>query len=190
METGRLKAEFKILKCYQIFHLILIILILACHIITHTQYIFINKTLFIGYYVGISLYIIIFIYTLVSNIIIMRKKYTPTIINKLKNIMKNIAVLCIIKGIILTCMYWFNYINYDSFIRNCPFSFSSLKMTNLINKSKSSKIKDICQLKRCFFNNEYLEVNKAIPYNDAIKNIITFVIITLIILIFIIIKKI
>ena len=99
----------------------------------------------------------------------MRKKYTPTIINKLKNIMKNIAVLCIIKGIILTCMYWFNYINYDSFIRNCPFSFSSLKMTNLINKSKSSKIKDMCQLKRCFFNNEYLEVNKAIPYNDAIK---------------------
>ena len=168
METGRLKSEFNILKCYLIFHLILIILIITCHIITHTAYLFINKTLLIGYYVGISLYIIIFINSLVSNIIIFRKKYTPTMINKFKNIMKNIAVLCIIKGIILSAMYWFNFINYDSFIRNCPFSFSSEKMTNLIEKSKSNKIKDICQLKRCFFNNEYL--NNAIKKYDYICN--------------------
>ena len=113
METGRLKSEFNILKCYLIFHLILIILIITCHIITHTAYLFINKTLLIGYYVGISLYIIIFINSLVSNIIIFRKKYTPTMINKFKNIMKNIAVLCIIKGIILSAMYWFNFINYE-----------------------------------------------------------------------------
>ena len=168
METGRLKSEFNILKCYLIFHLILIILIITCHIITHTAYLFINKTLLIGYYVGISLYIIIFINSLVSNIIMFRKKYTPTMINKFKNIMKNIAVLCIIKGIILSAMYWFNFINYDSFIRNCPFSFSSEKMTNLIEKSKSNKIKDICQLKRCFFNNEYL--NNAIKKYDYICN--------------------
>ena len=168
METGRLKSEFNILKCYLTFHLILIILIITCHIITHTAYLFINKTLLIGYYVGISLYIIIFINSLVSNIIIFRKKYTPTMINKFKNIMKNIAVLCIIKGIILSAMYWFNFINYDSFIRNCPFSFSSEKMTNLIEKSKSNKIKDICQLKRCFFNNEYL--NNAIKKYDYICN--------------------
>ena len=169
METGILKTEFKILKCYQIFHLILIILTLACHIITHTQYIFINKTLLIGYYFGISLYIISFINSLVSNIIIIRKKYSPTMIDKLKNLMKNIAVLCIIKGIILSAMYWFNYINYDSFIRNCPFSFSSKKMTNIINKSKTSKIKDICQLKRCFFKNEYYESNGDILYNSVKK---------------------
>ena len=167
MEAGRLKTEFYILKCYQIFHLILIVLILACHIITHTQYIFIYTGLIICYIIGLCLYLIIFTNSLVSNIIIFRKKYTPTIINNLKNLMKNIAVLCIIKGIILSIAYWFNYLNYDSFISNCPFSFSSEKMTDLINNSKSSKAKDICQLKRCFFKDEYLTNDNDISNNQV-----------------------
>ena len=166
METGRLKTEFYILKCYQIFHLILIVLILACHIITHTQYLFIYTSLLVCYIVGLCLYLVIFSNSLVSNIIIFRKKYTPTTINNLKNILKNIAVLCIIKGIILAVAYWFNYLNYDSFITNCPFSFSLEKMTDLINNSKSSKVKDMCQLKRCLFKNEYIADDKDISNNQ------------------------
>jgi len=170
METGRLKTEFYILKCYQIFHLILIVLILTCHFITHTQYLFIYQSLIFGFYVGVFLFVVIFINSLVSYILILRKKYTPTLLNKFKNIMLYMTVLCIMKGIILTVVYWQNYPNYESFISNCPFIFSQEKMSKLIEKTKSNKIKDTCQIKRCFYNNEnsFEEItnnNKITKYN-------------------------
>ena len=159
METIRLKTEIYILKCYQTFHIILIILVIMCHFIAHTKYLFIYKSLIIGFGFGVALDIIIFFYILIANIIIFSKKYTPTLLNKLFNYTKTIAIICIIKGITLTLVYWFNYPNYPSFIENCPFNFTPKKMNELILNTNSDKLKQKCQLKRCFFIKEYLNDN-------------------------------
>ena len=60
METIRLKTEIYILKCYQTFHVILVILVIMCHFIAHTKYLFIYKSLMIGFGFGVALNIIIF----------------------------------------------------------------------------------------------------------------------------------
>ena len=156
METIRLKTEIYILKCYQTFHVILVILVIMCHFIAHTKYLFIYKSLMIGFGFGVALNIIIFFYILIANIIIFSKKYTPTLLNKLFIYTKTIAVICIIKGITLSLVYWLNYPNYPSFIENCPFNFTPEKMNELILNTKSDKLKQKCQLKRCFFIKEYL----------------------------------
>ena len=150
METIRLKTEIYILKCYHIFYMVLIILVIVCHFVAHIKYLFIYNILIIGFYFGISLYIIIFGYIFITDLIIFLEKYTPTTLNKLKAQTKIIIFVCIINGIILTTVYWLNYIDYDSFMKNCPFNFHINKMDKLIIKTGTDKLKEKCQLKRCF----------------------------------------
>ena len=155
METIRLKTEIYVVKCYQTFHLILIILIVFCHFIAHTKYLFLSNSLLLGFGIGIALYIIIFLYILISNIIICSKKYTPTIINAININIKYIGIICLIKGLILTSVYWLNYNKYAFFMENCPFNFSLEKMNKLISNTDNNNIKRKCLLKRCFFIKEY-----------------------------------
>ena len=165
METPRLKTEFCVLKCYQTFHIILLILIILCHLITHSKYLLLYKSLIISFAIGIALYIFIFFYILISNIIIFSKKYSATLLYNLYINIKFIAVICVLKGIILSCVYWINLPNYTSFIKSCPFNFTPKQITDLITIAKPSKIKEACQLKRCFFIKEYIDNN----YDKSIK---------------------
>ena len=132
METPRLKTEFCVLKCYQTFHIILLLLIILCHLITHSKYLLLYKSLIISFAIGIALYIFIFFYILISNILIFSKKYSATLLYNLYINIKFIAVICVLKGIILSCVYWINLPNYTSFIKSCPFNFTPKQITDLI----------------------------------------------------------
>ena len=132
-----------------------------CHFIAHTKYLFLYKGLIIGFGFGIALNILIFLYILIANIIIFSKKYTPTLLNKIYYYIRIIAVICIIKGLILTLVYWLNYPSYNTFMENCPFSFTPEKMNEIIINTNSDNLKRKCQLKRCFFIKEYLIDNNG-----------------------------
>ena len=173
METIRLKTEFYILKCYQTFHLILLILVVMCHFIAHFKFLLLYTSLKICFGLGIVLYVIIFTYILISNIIIFTKRYTPTILYNINHNIKFIAVICVIKGLILSGVYWLNYSKYQSFIENCPFSFTPDQMTNLISKTNTDNLKKTCQIKRCFFIKEYSidnDNNDIITKNEYLCN--------------------
>ena len=160
METIRLKTEIYILKCYHIFYMILIISVIVCHFVAHLKFLFLYKILIIGFLFAIGLYLIIFGYIFVVNILIFFEKYTPTTLNKIKYHIKIIIAVCAIKGIILTLVYWLNYLDYDSFMENCPFNFSVNNMNNLILNTQKNKLKGTCQLKRCFEAKEFLNDDK------------------------------
>ena len=77
------------------------------------------------------------------------RKCNPTFFNLLKKIAFIALIFAIIKGIILTLVFWFNYYNFPKFIKNCPFNFSANSLLKLTKNSKQEEKK--CRLKRCIF---------------------------------------
>ena len=164
MDSRAVRSEIALLKFYQIFHLVLLILIIICHFISANKYIFIFKSLLIIFYLAMSIYFISSIFLFFSTIIIFKKKTIPSLFNLFKKISFILIILSIIKGFALTLIFWINYYNYQNFLKDCPFSFSIYDIEKLMKNTKNEKYSKTCDLKRCIFYSKSNE-NNLVQYN-------------------------
>ncbi len=148
-----LKKEINVLKCYKIFHIIMILLLLMCHFLAHSKYLLIYKSTVICFILGISIYFINLIFISLTTIIIFLKKYSPTLLYNINRSIKIFSFISVIKGTLLTFAFWYNYPKYGKFIQNCPYDFTPKQAISSISSIKSDKLKEICELKRCIFQN-------------------------------------
>ena len=155
METRRVKIEIGILKFYQSFHILLIFLIILCHIISVNKYLMIYKSFIIIFIISMCIYLLNFIFLSISTVLMFTKKKSPTLFNIFKNITFKIMIFSLIKGIILTILFWLNYYYFPKFIQDCPFNFSSDSLIKLINKNQNQnqEYSKECSMKRCIFQN-------------------------------------
>ena len=164
MESRRVKGELCILKFYQSFHILLIFLIVLCHIISVNKYLLIYSSLIIIFYLSLTIYLLNFGFLIVSTLLLFAKKYNPTMLNLFKNMTLKIIFLSLLKGIILTIIFWINYYYFPKFIEDCPFNFTSDSLIKLIKNSKNEEYFKKCELKRCIFQsfNDNEQINKYI----------------------------
>lgn len=174
MESRRVKTEISILKFYQMFHILLLFLIILCHFISVNKYFLIYNSLIFFFIISILIYIINFLFLLITTIFMFRKKHNPTFFNFLKNIAFIMIIFAVIKGLILTIIYWFNFYNFPKFIKNCPFNFS---VNSLLRLTKNTKIEEKkCNLKRCIYshfskqNNNYIYLCNFNAENEPYGN--------------------
>ena len=159
METRRVKIEIAILKFYQLFHAVLTFLIILCHIISVNKYILIFNSLIIIFSIAIFFYTLNCLFLLITSLLMFTKKVTPTLFNKFKNIALKIIFLSLIKGILLSVIYWINYYHFPKFIQNCPFNFSLNSILKLIQKSNKENLNKDCSLRRCIYLSSDYESN-------------------------------
>ena len=164
METRRVKGEICILKFYQSFHILLIFLIILCHIISVNKYILIYSSFIIIFYISLTIYLLNLCFLIVSTLLLFAKRYNPTMFNLFKNLTLKIIFFSLLKGIVLTIIFWLNYYYFPKFIEDCPFNSSSDNLITLIKKSKNEEYSKKCELKRCIFQyfNDDGQINKYI----------------------------
>ena len=164
MDTRRVKIEIAILKFYQLFHAVLLFLIILCHIICVNKYLLIFNYLIIIFSIAIFIYCLNCLFLLISSLLMFTRKVTPTLFNRFKNIALKIIFLSLIKGFLLTIIFWINYYHFPKFIENCPFNFSLNSIFKLMQKSNKETMSKDCSLRRCIYlfsdsesnNNNYL----------------------------------
>ena len=164
MDSRLVKSEIAILKFYQIFHFVLLILIIICHFISANKYFFVFKSLIIIFYLFMFIYFLNAIFLFISTILMFTKKSKPTLFNLFKKICFKLVVFSIIKGIALTIIFWVNYYYYLKFIPDCPFNFSIKDINKLMKSINNENYSKKCNLKRCIFYS-YLNENDINKYN-------------------------
>ena len=166
MDSRRVKTEISILKFYQLFHILLIFLIVLCHIISVHKYQIILNILLIFFCISLFIYILNFIFLSISTSLLFTKKKSPSLFNLLKKITLIAAFISLIKGIILTSTFWINYYYYfNKYKEYCPFGFSLNKIEKLINNTKQENFSKICSMKKCTFNSSLKDNNDQNVYN-------------------------
>ena len=170
MESSRVKSEILILKIYQTFYISLLILIVFCHYLSMSKYKFIIKSIIKIFYCCIIIYCINFVFLLISDIYLFKKRKTPTIFNLFYKIMKIILFFALFKGVTLTIIYWINYKYYPKFIKYCPFNFSEKDVVKLIKTNNLEDNSKVCSIRRCVFQNmtNSGEYNYICNYNPNI----------------------
>ena len=164
MDSRLVKSEISILKFYQIFHFILIILIVICHFISVNKYFLIFKSLIIIFYLSMSIYFLNAIFLFISTIFMFTKKSKPTLFNLFKKISFKLVILSVVKGFTLSIVFWINYYYYLNFIPECPFNFSIKDIDKLMKNTNDENYSKNCNLKRCIFYSQSNENNLS-KYN-------------------------
>ena len=159
MESRTVKTEIAILKFYQSFHIILLLLIILCHLLAVNKHPLIFKTLIIIFYLSLFIYFLNFAFLVISTILFFAKKYTPTLISHFKKIALSFLFFSVIKGISLTAVYWINFYYFPKFVEDCPFNFSTNGINKLIKNSKKEELFNNCNIRRCIFYNHSNEDN-------------------------------
>ena len=151
MDSGLVRSEISIIKFYQIFHFILIILIIICHFISVNKYFLVFRSLIIIFYLSMLVYFLNAIFLFISTILMFTKKSKPTLFNLFKNTALKLLILSIIKGFTFTIIFWINYYYYINFLPDCPFNFSIKDIDKLMKNINNENLYKNCNLKRCIF---------------------------------------
>ena len=164
MDSRLVRSEISILKFYQIFHFVLLILIIICHFISVNKYFLVFKSLIIVFYLSMFIYFLNAIFLFISTLLMFTKKSKPTLFNLFKKITFKLVIFAVIKGIAFTIVFWINYYYYIKFMPDCPFNFSIKDIDKLMKNTKDENHSKNCNLKRCIFYSQSNE-NDLNKYN-------------------------
>ena len=159
-----LNFRINLLKISYLIQIVFLIIILMINIFYKRDIIWINSLLNTCFLI---LMIILFLLTIhtVASLIITFIKETYKIFAYLLKITIIFIIISFIYVIGSIILFYFTNKSYPSFYRNCPFNYNISDAENLftnfeMNKNKLFELKEICENRRCFYQNKIYDIDE------------------------------
>lgn len=160
MNIRQINNEIKYLRFVNISHIVTLLISIFINYVGLKEYYFTYKILYVFFKYS-SIFIIIFIVIPIMLLIVVPIiRDRVKVLQFLQDILFNFIFIAFSIGLLINITVWYTSFNSESFIKVCPFHFTSSLLQKIMEKSNND---DFCKIRMCYLYSE--DDSKVIPYS-------------------------
>lgn len=160
MNAIQINNEIKYLRFVNISHIVGLLISLFINYIGIKEYYFTYKILYEFFKYSFILIIIFIIVPIILLILVPIFKDKVKVLQSLQDVIFNFIFISFSIGLLINITVWFTSFNSETFIKVCPFHFTSTLIKEIMEKNVNE---DFCKIRMCYLYSE--EETKVLPYN-------------------------
>ena len=160
MNIRQINNEIKYLRFINISHIVILLISIFINYVGIKEYYFTYKILYVFFKYSFIFIIIFIVIPIMLLIVVPIIRDRVKVLQILQDILFIFIFIAFSVGLLINITVWFTSFNSESFIKVCPFHFTSSLLQKIMEKSTND---DFCKTRMCYLYSE--DDSKVIPYS-------------------------